>query len=236
MANTNPKSSDLKIVDVCSDVNASHLSPANNDVTKRVSSEVAVKTGGIKIPTSIPVREIVAVIESPAADATKLARLASGTNLKSMGGSEFVKGHYKTASLPPETESLGSETVSPVLSRRDSSVSSTRDRSFSETQTSLSVKKIVTAIESGNLQDSDADERPIFISCNPGQAPAGERAPKNVVKADVKSHQSANTNNNNTSMLVSESNPTEKTIPSKSSFLSPFPPSILRVIEKVSLW
>ena len=138
-------------------------SPVFDDVTNDVTS--ATGSSPVKITPSVPVRDIVAVIESPQDDVNNLLRLSSGTNLKKLGSkpSNFIRGHYKTASLPPRSNVESSDCLVKVSADasviQESEDSHSRNRSYSETQaSSFSVKKIVTAIESGNLQDGSGDD------------------------------------------------------------------------------
>jgi len=68
-----------------------NLDDVSNDVTRGSSSTLS---------TLLPVRDIVAVIESPQEDTMK--KIASGTNIQDLDSKpdRFVRGHHKTASLP----------------------------------------------------------------------------------------------------------------------------------------
>ena len=143
-----------------------------DDVTNDVSR-------GATVAASVPVRDIVAVIESPQEGRSKLVS-ANSTEFQDSKPGNFIRGHHKTASLPQRStvatadcrvHTAGDDCVIGLANQRQS-----RSRSFSETQAGLfTVKKIVTAIESGNLAvesgevgSSDAVRRSTSISGESG--------------------------------------------------------------------
>ena len=151
------------------------VSNDTNDVTRDVTSSSQ------HLSSSLPVRDIVAVIESPHDDRNTMMKLSSGTNLQDLGSKPgyFIRGHHKTASLPPRSTVQSADCL--VKASVDDSASSgvealqTRSRSLSETQAgSFSVKKIVTAIERGNLVDEipEIDDSDVFhrAKSSPGES------------------------------------------------------------------
>nr|CAB3262627.1 uncharacterized protein LOC100180990 [Phallusia mammillata] len=103
------------------------------------ADDVAPESPTLKAP--VPVRAIVAVIESPCDDTVPIMQVDEDSQKP-----VFVKGHHKTASLPPTSMDIDvPKAVDPP--NTDESLMGPRSRSFSETQ-AFSVRKIVTAIES----------------------------------------------------------------------------------------
>ncbi|CAK8686511.1 unnamed protein product [Clavelina lepadiformis] len=111
----------------------------------------AAEASDLPIKASVPVREIVAVIESPTEDLTKVH---DGSGSSEESESSFVKGHHKTMSLPPANFA-----PVPVTPPRNDKDLLSRSRSYSEAQAkALSVKKIVTEIESRYGSDATSEE------------------------------------------------------------------------------
>nr|XP_002120412.1 uncharacterized protein LOC100180990 isoform X2 [Ciona intestinalis] len=103
----------------------------------------------IKAP--VPVRQIVAVIESPIEDSQEIASKIAAKVQIPPEVEPFIKGHHKSPSLPP------SELTDPPQPTPSTDAPMSRARSFSENQ-ATSVKKLVTQIESRYSPDVSLPE------------------------------------------------------------------------------
>jgi len=106
--------------------------------------------------SSVPVKAIVAVIESPTTDVNQSV---AGASFKTQAGassdkSSYVKGHHKASSQTPADVSALQSQQAPSETEANRT---SRSRSLSETQ-AFSVRKIVTAIESRNSPDLKTEE------------------------------------------------------------------------------
>ena len=186
---------------------------------------------------SISVRDGFTVMKSPPPSNSKVKAPSSA----------YVKGHHKTASLPPASLATPSPHQNAPPIQRSTPSESSRVRSLSETQGgSFSVKKIVTAIEKGGLHEEGAEGLHRSLSMPPGAkkfaspvsiasrfSPVGERSPTSFFIGET-----ANLNNNNSTfpstahfsaISLRKKSSTKKSSKHKSHFA----PEFLQVIEKV---